>query len=73
MNKSTKTLVGVAIGITLAFAFTWIFLWLYPAITGTGGDAMSQGLLGTLVLVISVPVFALIGGVVAYKQAKKKD
>jgi len=65
-------IVGVVGGLILSFLFTGFVMWLYPLMKGAGGDNMTQGIMGTIVLFFSAPVFAIIGGVVAYKLYKRK-
>ncbi len=61
-------LLGVAIGVLCAMVFTFMVLLLYPIVTGAGGDNMTQGILGTIVLAFSTPIFAVVGGVFAYRK-----
>ena len=68
MRKAVIALTGAVVGVFCAVLFTAIVLWLYPVATGSGSDEMTQGILGTIVLVFAAPVFAIIGGIVAYKK-----
>ncbi len=58
---------GLFVGAVTALGFTFAVLFLFPLITGSGGDEMSQGLMGTLVYILSVPVFGLLGVFYGYK------
>ena len=66
-------LAGLFAGALAALGFTFAVLFLFPILTGSGGDEMSQGLMGTLVYILSVPVFGLLGVFYGYKYSLNSE
>ncbi len=71
-----KTLLSIFIGLILGLIAAWllalIILYVVPVLfSGLGQDAMSQGIMGTLILVVAAPVLGVIGGLIGYGQSKK--
>ena len=71
-----KTLLSIFIGLILGLIAAWllalIILYVVPVLFGgLGQDAMSQGIMGTLILLVAAPVLGVIGGLIGYSQSKK--
>lgn len=66
MNKFLIITLGIITGLLASLLFVGIVGWLYPLLTGSGGDNMTQGIMGTIILFFSAPLFAIAGGVIAY-------
>ena len=67
-------LAGLVVGLVATLGLVLLAQWLVPVLNGGAGrDAMSQGLLGTLVLVYSAPVLGLIGAVLGYRKGRHAD
>jgi len=65
-------LLGIFAGLLTAFSLTLIAIWLIPLFNGgSGSDAMSQGLMGTLIMVFTSPVLGILGGFMGYQKAKR--
>ncbi len=64
---------GLVLGVVAALILTLVFLYLFPLITGLGSDEMSQGIMGTLLMVFSAPILGLLGVAIAYKHSIKSD
>ena len=72
MRPFIYVIIGILLGVMCAFITTYLFILIFPAISGKGGDAMSQGILGTLLLVFIAPVFSVVGGMMGYNKSKKE-
>lgn len=64
---------GLVLGVLAALLLTLVFLYLFPLFTGLGADEMSQGIMGTLLMIFSAPILGLVGVAIAYKHSIKKD
>ncbi|MDW3094231.1 MAG: hypothetical protein R8G33_01015 [Gammaproteobacteria bacterium] len=62
---------GLIIGLITAWFLTLIFLYAVPFIfSGLGQDSMSQGIMGTLLLVFTAPLLGVLGGLIGYRKSK---
>lgn len=68
MRRVGILLAGMVGGVICALLFTGAVLGLYPLVIGSGADAMSQGILGTILIFFSAPIFAVVGCIIVYKK-----
>lgn len=77
MNPALKRLLycfaGLIVGVLAALLLTLIALYLFPLLTGLGSDEMSQGIMGTLLMIFAAPILGLAGVAIAYKHSIKND
>lgn len=72
MRTFLFVLAGILSGLVAAFILVLVAGWVVPLfLEGGGRDAMSQGIMATIVFTFSAPVLSLIGGIIAYRKAKK--
>ena len=72
MRTFLYILSGLILGLLASFVLVLVVGWLFPLFhDGAGRDAMTQGIMGTLVLVFSAPVFGVFGCILGYRKAKK--
>ena len=69
MRKLVSALLGIALGACLSLLLAAAVVFVFPLITGAGGDEMSQGIMGTLVVGVSAPILGLIGAIIGYRMA----
>ncbi|MGA0116621.1 MAG: hypothetical protein ACO3IW_13875 [Burkholderiales bacterium] len=68
MNRWIALLIGVALGLVASIALMLVVAYaVLPLIDAR--DEMSRGLVSTLVLFFSAPLFAIIGGAIGHRRA----
>ncbi len=77
MNPALRRLLycfaGLVLGVLAALLLSAVIMYLFPLITGLGADEMSQGIMGTLLMVFAAPILGLVGVGIAYKHSIKRD
>jgi hypothetical protein len=71
MSPWAAALVGVLAGLVASVALTLAVTEVVLPMIGAG-DAMSRGIMGTIVLVFSAPAFALVGGLIGYRRSARR-
>lgn len=64
---------GLVLGVIAALLMTSLVMFLFSLIPGSGENELTRGIMGTMLMVFSAPIFGLIGVGIAYSKSIRKE